>query len=42
MRNLVGDAILKQSRRLTEGDVTQLTKENLETLLPGDFDLTDE
>ena len=39
-RNLVEDAILKQSRRLTMGDVTQLTKENLETLLPEDFDLT--
>ena len=41
-RNLVEDAILKQSRRLTAGDVTALTKEDLETLLPEDFDLTDE
>ena len=39
-RNLLEDAILKQSRRLTAGDVTALTKENLETLLPEDFDLT--
>ena len=41
-RNLIEDAILNQSRRLTMGDVTQLTKENLETLLPEDFELTEE
>ncbi len=37
-RNLVEDAILRQSRRLTAGDVSRLTKEQLETLLPEDFD----
>ena len=41
-RNLIEDAILNQSRRLTMGDVTQLTKENLETLLPEDFELSAE
>ena len=41
-RNLIEDAILNQSRRLTMGDVTQLTKENLETLLPEDFELSTE
>lgn len=39
-RNLVEDAILNQSRRLTAGDVSVLTQQNLETLLPEDFDLT--
>ena len=39
-RNLVEDAILNQSRRLTAGDVSALTQQNLETLLPEDFDLT--
>ena len=39
-RNLVEDAILNQSRRLTAGDVSALTRQNLETLLPEDFDLT--
>ena len=38
-RNLVEDAILNQSRRLTAGDVSALTKETLETLLPEDFEL---
>ncbi|MGN0478420.1 MAG: AAA family ATPase [Hominenteromicrobium sp.] len=38
-RNLVEDAILNQSRRLTVGDVSALTKETLETLLPEDFEL---
>lgn len=38
-RNLVEDAILKQSRRLTAGDVSGLTREQLETLLPEDFEL---
>ena len=38
-RNLVEDAILNQSRRLTAGDVSALTKEKLETLLPEDFEL---
>jgi len=40
-RNLIEDAILSQSRRLTAGDVTALTREDLETLLPADFDLTE-
>ena len=39
-RNLVEDAILNQSRRLTAGDVSALTQQNLETLLPEEFDLT--
>ena len=39
-RNLVEDAILNQSRRLTAGDVSALTQQNLETLLPEDSDLT--
>ena len=39
-RNLVEDAILNQSRRLTAGDVSALTQQNLETLLPEYFDLT--
>ena len=39
-RNLVEDAILNQSRRLTAGDVSVLTQQNLEMLLPEDFDLT--
>lgn len=38
-RNLVEDAILNQSRRLTAEDVSALTKEKLETLLPEDFEL---
>lgn len=38
-RNLVEDAILSQSRRLTAEDVSALTKEKLETLLPEDFEL---
>ncbi len=38
-RNLVEDAILNQSRRLTAGDVSALTQKHLETLLPEDFDL---
>lgn len=38
-RNLVEDAILNQSRRLTAGDVSALTQKRLETLLPEDFDL---
>lgn len=41
-RNLVEDAILSQSRRLTAGDMAAVTKEALETLLPEDFDLTTE
>ena len=41
-RNLVEEAILSQSRRLTAGDVTTLTKESLETLLPEDFHLAEE
>ncbi len=40
-RNLVEEAILRQSRRLTAGDVSRLTKEQLETLLPEDFDTED-
>ena len=38
-RNLVEDAILSQSRRLTAGDISALTQQTLETLLPEDFDL---
>ncbi len=38
-RNLVEDASLSQSRRLTAGDISALTQQTLETLLPEDFDL---
>lgn len=40
-RNLVEDAILKQSRRLTAEKVDDLTTEQLETLLVEDFDFAE-
>lgn len=40
VRNLVEDAILNQSRRLTGGDVTRLTEAELAALLSEDFDLS--
>ena len=41
VRNLVEDAILNQSRRLTGGDVTRLTEAELAALLSEDFDLSE-
>ena len=41
VRNLVEDAILNQSRRLTGGDVTKLTEAELAALLSEDFDLSE-
>ena len=41
VRNLVEDAILNQSRRLTGGDVTSLTEAELAALLSEDFDLSE-
>ena len=41
VRNLVEDAILNQSRRLTGGDVTRLTEAELAALLSKDFDLSE-
>lgn len=41
VRNLVEDAILNQSHRLTGGDVTRLTEAELAALLSEDFDLSE-
>ena len=41
VRNLVEDAILNQSRRLTGGDVASLTEAELAALLSEDFDLSE-
>ena len=41
VRNLVEDASLNQSRRLTGGDGTRLTEAELAALLSEDFDLSE-